>query len=415
MIVDFEGDPTKGKSKAQARQSTPSSPTIASTPLSPLSPVTFAPPLSLGNERDAIKIRCVTFNMMDGLPHGDLTAFLGDISSSNSNVTGDERMKGGLKKYPIGGERGKEHPYHILVVAGQECESTCLATQANDLYSELTPFLMVGPTASGVSSMKIPRALDRKGWTSILENALCGGCFDSSDEEDSNASEIDDTFDEKEEEESSGRMTEECDELIPPPPIGRTISSAGSSRSSSRTNSKRQDSGLSNGGTSAKASEKKTRVKRVKGPYVLVEKERLLGIYLAVFVARECNEFVTGQIVHFVSAETTADNRSCTGTSKSRVTAGLLGGRLGNKGAVGISLHFHHSRFAFISAHLAAHASALEVRKANARKILGELELDNFKGGKSGGVVELTDLFDQTFFMGDLKYILCFLSMFQRS
>lgn len=86
------------------------------------------------------------------------------------------------------------------------------------------------------------------------------------------------------------------------------------------------------------------------------------------------------------------------------MTAGLLGGRLGNKGAVGISLHFHHSRFAFISAHLAAHASALDIRKANARKILAELELDDFKGSKSGGEIELTELFDQTFFMGDLKY-----------
>ena len=146
--------------------------------------------------------------------------------------------------------------------------------------------------------MKIPRALDGKGWTSILENTLCGGCFDSSDEEDDTSSVADDTFDEEEEEGKPGRMTEEPDELIPPPPIFRTISSAGSSRSSSRTgtssSSQRQDSGFSHGGTSAKASDKKKKVKRVKGPYVLVEKERLLGIYLAVFVARECNDFVTG-------------------------------------------------------------------------------------------------------------------------
>lgn len=41
------------------------------------------------------------------------------------------------------------------------------------------------------------------------------------------------------------------------------------------------------------------------------------------------------------------------GTSKSAVTAGLIGGRVGNKGGVGISLKIDGSTFLFLNAHLA--------------------------------------------------------------
>lgn len=43
----------------------------------------------------------------------------------------------------------------------------------------------------------------------------------------------------------------------------------------------------------------------------------------------------------------------CAGASKSSVTAGLIGGRLGNKGGVGISLNIAGSSFLFVNAHLA--------------------------------------------------------------
>jgi hypothetical protein len=42
-----------------------------------------------------------------------------------------------------------------------------------------------------------------------------------------------------------------------------------------------------------------------------------------------------------------------TGTSKSAVTAGLIGGRVGNKGGVGISLNIDGTTFLLINAHLA--------------------------------------------------------------
>jgi hypothetical protein len=54
------------------------------------------------------------------------------------------------------------------------------------------------------------------------------------------------------------------------------------------------------------------------GAYQLLVKERMLGVYLAVFVHVDTKPFVQG-------------------ISKSSVTAGLIGGRLGNKGRIPLS------------------------------------------------------------------------------
>lgn len=84
-----------------------------------------------------------------------------------------------------------------------------------------------------------------------------------------------------------------------------------------------------------------------------------------------------------------------------------------------ISLHFATSRLLFISAHLAAHANQLEERQANVKKIKAEMEVDDFReplaargtGGKQGKrededlTEDLTDRFDATFVMGDLKLV----------
>jgi hypothetical protein len=75
---------------------------------------------------------------------------------------------------------------------------------------------------------------------------------------------------------------------------------------------------------------------------------------------------------------------------------------VGNKGGVGISLHIGTSRLLFISAHLAAHANGLEIRKANVRKIMEELVVDDFTK-EDPTAKDLTSRFDQTFFLGDLK------------
>lgn len=71
-----------------------------------------------------------------------------------------------------------------------------------------------------------------------------------------------------------------------------------------------------------------------KGPYELLIKERLMGIYLAIFIKRECRNLVRGM-------------------SKDSVTAGLIGGRVGNKGGVGISINLNGTTLLFLNAHLA--------------------------------------------------------------
>ena len=71
------------------------------------------------------------------------------------------------------------------------------------------------------------------------------------------------------------------------------------------------------------------------GPYVLVAKERLMGIFACVYVLRSCRSLVGG-------------------FDKGRVTTGLVGGRVGNKGCAAISLRFAGQRMLFVVAHLAA-------------------------------------------------------------
>ena len=95
-------------------------------------------------------------------------------------------------------------------------------------------------------------------------------------------------------------------------------------------------------------------------PYALVAKERLMGIYCSVWVYRPCLHLIRG---------------SSTGT----VTAGLLNGKLGNKGAACISLWIANTRLLFVCAHLAAHSERANVRQQNVRKIKEELVIETFK------------------------------------
>ncbi|GJN91942.1 hypothetical protein Rhopal_004967-T1 [Rhodotorula paludigena] len=335
-----------------------------------------APPDAI---RPCIKVRIVTFNMHDSLPacEGDLSDFLGDINefpeqhlrrppkkrgSSHSSMGGRSRAsssKGSILTVPVANDvlpafpLTEGHPYHVLVVCGQEC-----------------------PTASGMFAGK-RRAPDGKGWTSILEDYLCGGCSHDSDSESGMSSGDDDA--EREHEASdpasaaAASSAASTDDLAS---SAHVLTDTASIASHATANGSR--------GASLSASPHR----RARAPYVLVEKERLMGIYCAVFVARCCEDLVEG-------------------VSKGRVTAGLMGGRVGNKGGVGISLHFASTRLLFISAHLAAHASGLEFRKANTTKILDELVVDDFweSSGKMGPKPkQLIDRFDSVFFAGDLNF-----------
>lgn len=55
--------------------------------------------------------------------------------------------------------------------------------------------------------------------------------------------------------------------------------------------------------------------------------------------------------------------------SKSAVPAGLISGRVGNKGGVGISINLAGTTLLFINAHLAAHEGKIALRMANLAKI----------------------------------------------
>ncbi|KIJ52652.1 hypothetical protein M422DRAFT_202876 [Sphaerobolus stellatus SS14] len=124
-----------------------------------------------------------------------------------------------------------------------------------------------------------------------------------------------------------------------------------------------------------------------KGPYELLIKERLMGIYMAIYVHRDVRPLIRG-----VSSDT--------------VPAGLIGGRLGNKGGVGISVNFDGTSLLFINAHLAAHEGKAQLRVANLSKIKTELALDSFLAPDDPRTVseDLTDKFDHTFIFGDLNF-----------
>lgn len=51
------------------------------------------------------------------------------------------------------------------------------------------------------------------------------------------------------------------------------------------------------------------------------------------------------------------------GTSKAAVTAGLIGGRVGNKGGVGISLKLDGISFLFLNAHLTGNCQPCSSRQ----------------------------------------------------
>ncbi|WVQ78224.1 hypothetical protein IAT38_000307 [Cryptococcus sp. DSM 104549] len=123
------------------------------------------------------------------------------------------------------------------------------------------------------------------------------------------------------------------------------------------------------------------------GSYVHVAKERLLGMYLSVYVYKGCEHLVQG-------------------TDKDFVTAGLAGGRVGNKGGIGISLKLADHRFLFVNSHLAAHTDRKSARLANIAKIKAELRLDCFlpKDDPRAMEPDITDRFDTVFWCGDLNF-----------
>lgn len=288
------------------------------------------------------KVKIVTWNMHDSLPKGDLEELLGKVPAYNSLNT----IEG---QFPVFSD-DDAHPYHLVVVAGQECPTLSgipmgLAAgfrwhekekerlkekeKEKDKEGEKDKDKGVDRSKSRKEKEDASREHDPSGWTAMCEDWLCnsGG---------------------------GARMPNPTVATVSAPkPLVR------------RTPSKEPK----------------------KGPYQLLVKERLMGIYMAIYIHRDIQSLVKG-------------------ISKSAVTAGLIGGRVGNKGGVGISLNIDGTTFLFLNAHLAAHGSRINHRLANLAKIKAELTVDPFLAHDDPKMMaeDLTDRFDHTFIFGDLNF-----------
>lgn len=123
------------------------------------------------------------------------------------------------------------------------------------------------------------------------------------------------------------------------------------------------------------------------GAYELLVKERCAMIYMAVYCWRGCRDRVRG-------------------FDKGHVKSGLLAGRVGNKGAVGISVKLGQTRLLFVNSHLAAHEGRIQTRLENVAKIKRELRLDTFlpKDSSLHQTDDVTAMFDHAFWFGDLNF-----------
>lgn len=315
-------------------------------------PAPSAKPLPAGLK--ALKVRIITWNMHDSLPKGDLEELLGKVPQwSQAEVA----PSGQFPKL----ETDADHPYHLVVVAGQECPSISgipmgIGAGFNKLLDKdrekdrekdkdkdrEKPHDKPWHKQREKDKDKDKDELDRKkngeehetpiGWTSMVEDWLCSGY-------------------------SSLQRAVSCPtvaNISSPKPLTPRVPSTKEPR---------------------------------KGPYQLLAKERMMGIYLAVYVHRDLRPMVRG-------------------TSRSAVTAGLIGGRVGNKGGVGITVNLDGTSLLFLNAHLAAHGRKINHRLANLMKIKSELSVDDFLASDDPRIMaeDLTDKFDYTFLCGDLNF-----------
>ncbi|CAG8565059.1 10268_t:CDS:2 [Acaulospora morrowiae] len=117
--------------------------------------------------------------------------------------------------------------------------------------------------------------------------------------------------------------------------------------------------------------------------YVLVKTETMAALHLAVFVWRQCKDFVKDY-------------------QHDGVATGLAN-LFGNKGGIGISLLFGNTSLCFINSHLAAHQDKVQERNNDVKKISKEMKLKGFKP-EDEAYVNVTDRFDYTFWFGDMNY-----------
>lgn len=158
----------------------------------------------------------------------------------------------------------------------------------------------VRPDAASVSTAGAkasqPRVSEPKGWSELLEDWFCNRAG-----------------------EPSHRLAAAASSVTAPP--------------SADVSEAEEDGGLAVPAEPSRSRSKARVVEEGLGAYQLVRKERMLGIYLAVFIWKGAS--------HLLQA-----------TSGSYVTTGLIGGRWGNKGGVAISVKLANKRLLFINSHL---------------------------------------------------------------
>ncbi|KAF5382092.1 hypothetical protein D9615_004213 [Tricholomella constricta] len=312
------------------------------------------PPKPSPPPRKAFKVRILTWNMHDSVPKGDLEELLGKVPLWSSTNSHSSRS---IPNFAL----EADHPYHLVVVAGQEC-----------------PSLSGIPMGLGAGFKLIDKDRDKE---------------KDRDKDREKARERDWEYDkprskhrDKDKDEAS-RTFKNAGESPHEGPSGWTSmiedwlcqGSGSGVRTASPTVA---DVSFPKPLTSRQSSKEPR-----KGPYQLLIKERMMGIYLAVYIHREMRPLVRG-------------------TSRSAVTAGLIGGRVGNKGGVGITINLDGTTFLFLNAHLAAHEGKVNHRLSNLAKIKAELSVDDFLSNDDPRVMaeDLTDKFDYTFICGDLNF-----------
>ncbi|KAG8861635.1 hypothetical protein FRB91_003758 [Serendipita sp. 411] len=356
-----------------------SSPPAAATTVTPGN---VGPPPEIP-EPDYVKIRIVTWNMNETLPKGDLAPLLGEVPAYQKN----SNEKPDLKIPDL--SLADDHPYHFVLIAGQECPTLMglplglggglkwdrdedekkkdhkdkdEGKKRTDIVVEKVNISRPDlPSGSRTPSRYHHTTHHAVGWTSILEDYFSRGI---------------------------GSIRGVKPDIFSPSTNPSAASLLASPDRPKPTNSPAGAlvPGMANKGAKWKLPPGETDIPKI-GPYELLTKERVMGIYLALYVHRDVQSLVEDY-------------------SQSSVTAGLMGGRLGNKGAVAISLKFAGTTFLFMNAHLAAHEEKVALRISNMHKIKSELVINDFLPPTDSRKLaeDPTDRFDHTFLCGDLNF-----------
>ncbi|KAI0784455.1 hypothetical protein C8Q75DRAFT_778933 [Abortiporus biennis] len=362
-------------------------------------------------QRNFIKVRILTWNMHDSIPKGDLSELLGEVIANDPSFLPPESQPTLTQL-----SNDPNPPYHLIVVAGQECptvsglprglgapgfqlkekerdrsqrakekekEPLKQSTEVSERSRSQEPekeekyedsdrrsihrfHLHRDRSQHRISREDLPSANSHDsshhqpyGWSAMLEEWYTHSGHTAP--------------------QTSISGTRFSEDPAPPKPTLLDVKIGDKPSEDVILSPKARSTGDLTLRMNAKAN--------AKGPYELLVKERMMGLYLAVFVNRDVRGLVRE-------------------VSKSAVTAGLIGGRVGNKGGVGISVNIDGTTFLFINAHLAAHEGKIHHRIANLTKIKNELDVDDFLDSDDPRAMaeDVTDRFDHTFLCGDLNF-----------